>query len=142
MSIMLKQRKLYTSFVNLENAFDIALRIVLEWPTRKKGIPKVVVRSVMSLFEGAKIRVKVDSELSEEFEVKVGIHKESVLLPFLFAVVVDFVTEFAIVGVLCQLLCAEYLVLMCKMIKGLRNKFLKWMEAGESMDLNVNLGIT
>ena len=61
---------------------------------RKKGIPEVLVRSVMSLYEGAKTRVGVDTEWSEEFEVKVGIHQESMLLPFLFAVVIDVVTEF------------------------------------------------
>ena len=49
----------------------------------------------MSLYEGAKTRVRVDSELSEEFEVKVGMHQGSVLSPFLFVVVVDVVTEFA-----------------------------------------------
>ena len=37
----------------------------------------------------------MDSELSEEFVVKVGMHQGSVLSPFLFAVVVDAVTEFA-----------------------------------------------
>ena len=41
------------------------------------------------------IRVRVDSELSEEFEVMMEMHKASVLSPFLFAVVVDIVTEFA-----------------------------------------------
>ena len=35
------------------------------------------------------------SELSEEFEVKAGMHQGSVLSPFLFAVVVDVVIEFA-----------------------------------------------
>ena len=39
--------------------------------------------------------VREDSELSEEFEVTVGMHNKSVLSPFLFAVVVDVVTEFA-----------------------------------------------
>ena len=34
----------------------------------------------------AKIRVRVDSELSEELEVKVGINQGSVLSPFLSAV--------------------------------------------------------
>ena len=34
---------------------------------RKKGIPEVLVGSVMSLHEGAKTRVGVDSELSEKF---------------------------------------------------------------------------
>ena len=49
---------------------------------------------MISLYEGAKTRVRVDSELSGEFEVKVGMHQGSVLLPFLFALVVDVITEF------------------------------------------------
>ena len=38
---------------------------------RKKGIAVVLVRSVMSLYEGTRTRVKVDCELSEEFELNV-----------------------------------------------------------------------
>ena len=44
--------------------------------------------------EIAKTRVRMDSELSEEFEVEVGLNQGSVLSPFLFAVVIDVVTEF------------------------------------------------
>ena len=51
---------------------------MFEWAMRKKGIREGLVRSVMSLYEGAKTRVRVDSELSEEFEVKVGMHQGSV----------------------------------------------------------------
>ena len=46
------------------------------------------------MHEGAKTRARVDSELTEELEVKEGMHQGSVLSPFLFAVVVDVVTEF------------------------------------------------
>ena len=112
---------------------------VLEWVLRKKEILKVLVRSVIGLYEGAKIRVIVDSELSEEFEVKVGVHQGSVLSPFLFAVVVDVVTEFAREGALIELLYAGDLVLMSETIKGLRNKLLKWKEAFESKGLKVIL---
>ena len=59
-------------FVDLEKTIGRVPRIVLELVLRKKEIPEVLVRSVMSLYEGAKTRVRVDSELSEEFEVKVG----------------------------------------------------------------------
>ena len=59
---------------------------------RKKEIPDVLVRSVMSLYEGAKTRLRLDSELSE---VKVGMHQGSVLSSFLSTVVLDIVTEFA-----------------------------------------------
>ena len=48
----------------------------------------------MNLYGGAKTRFRVDSELSEEFEVKVGMHQVSVLSHVCFVVVVDGVTEF------------------------------------------------
>ena len=81
---------------------------------RKKGIPEVLVRSVMSLYEGAKTRVRVDYELSEEFDVKVGMYQASVLSPFLFTVVVDVVKVLARNSVLSQLLYANDLVLISK----------------------------
>ena len=62
-------------FVDLEKSSDRVLRKVSEWAMRKKGIPEVIVRAVMSLNEGAKTRVKVGLELSEEFEVKVGVYQ-------------------------------------------------------------------
>ena len=45
---------------------------------RMKGIPEVLVRSIMSLYKGAKTRVRVDYELSEEFEVYVRMHQASI----------------------------------------------------------------
>ena len=66
-------------FVDLEKVFDSVPKIVLKWALRKKEIPEVLVRSVMGLYEGAKTRVRVESELSEEFEAKVGMHQGSVL---------------------------------------------------------------
>ena len=103
-------------FVDLENAFDSVPRKVFEWAMRKKGISEVLVRSVTSLCEGAKTGVRVNSELSEEFEAKVGMHQASVLSPFLFALVVD-VAEFVREGALSELLYADDLVLMREMIR-------------------------
>ena len=135
-------KKLYMCFVDLVKAFDRVPREVFKCTMREKGIPDVLVGSVMSLYEGAKTRVILDSELSEEFEVKVGIPQGSVLSPFLFAVVVDVITEFAREGALSELLYADYFVLMSEIIEGLKNKFLKWKEVFESKGLKVNLGKT
>ena len=118
--------------VGLEKAFDRVPRKVLEWALRKKGMPDVLVGSVMSLYEGVKTRVRVDTELSEEFDVKVGMHHGSVQSPFLFAVVVDVVTEFTREGALSEMLYANDLVLMSETIEGLRNEFFKLKEACES----------
>ena len=89
---------------------------MLEWVVRNLRRPEVLVRSVMFLYEGAKTRVRVDSELTEEFEVNVGTYQGFVLSPFLFVVVLD-VTEFAKQGALNELLNADYLVLMSETIE-------------------------
>ena len=69
-----------------------------------------------------------------------GMHQGSVLSLFLFAVVVDVVTEFSREGALSELLYAKDIVLMSEAMDGLRNKFLKWKQAFESKGLKVTLG--
>ena len=93
----------------------------------------------MSLYDGAKTNgFLVVTGVKE----KVGMLQISVLTPFLFAVVVDVVTELAKDCMLRELLCADDLVLMSEAIKGLRIKFIKWKEAFESNGLKVSLGKT
>ena len=46
-------------FVDLEKAFDRVPRKVLERAMRKRSIPEAMVRALMSLYEGAKTRVRV-----------------------------------------------------------------------------------
>ena len=82
-----KDKKLYMCFVDVNKAFDRVPRKVMEWTMRKKGLSEVMVRAVVSLYDGAKTRVTVGSAYSEEFEVKVGVHQGSVLSPLLFAIV-------------------------------------------------------
>ena len=71
----------------------------------------------MSLYEGAKTRVRVYSELSEKFEVKVMMHHGSVLSHSLFVLVVGVFTELAR-GALSELLCVDELVLMSEPSEG------------------------
>ena len=74
--------------------------------------------------DGAKTRFRVDSMFSEEFEVKVWMHQGSFLSTFLFAVVVDLVTEFVRECVLSEVLYDDDFVLISETIEGLRNRFL------------------
>ena len=84
-----KRKCLYYCFVDLEKAFDRVPRKVIEFALRKKGVEEKLVQTVMRLYEGARTRVKVDSELSEPFVVKVGVHQGSVLSPLLFIKLMD-----------------------------------------------------
>ena len=118
-----KDKKLYMSLVDMEKAFDRVPRKVMEWAMRKKGLSEVIVRAVMSLYDGAKTRVRVGSAYSEEFEVKVGVHQGSVLSPLLFAIGVDVITENARRGVVNELLYADDLVVMSEDMEDLKERF-------------------
>ena len=80
-------------FVHLEKAFDRILRRAMQWTLKKKGLSKILVKAVMSLCEGSKIKVEVGSKFPDEFYVAVGVHQGTVLSPLLFAIVVNVVTE-------------------------------------------------
>ena len=118
-----KDKKLNMCFVNMEKAFDRVPRKVMEWAMRKKGLSEVIVRAVMSLYDGAKTRVRVGSAYSEEFEVKVGVHQGSVLSPLLFAIVVDVITENAKRSVVNELLFADDLILVSETMEDLKERF-------------------
>ena len=118
-----KKDKLCMCFVDMEKAFDRVPRKVMEWAMRKKGLSEVIVREVMSLYDGAKTRVRVGSAYSEEFEVKVGVHQGSVLSPLLFAIVVDVITENARRGVVNELLYADDLAIMSEDMEDLKERF-------------------
>jgi len=52
--------------------------------------------------------------------VEVGVHQGSVLLPLLFAVVVDVVTKCARKGLMNEILCADVLVLTSESLEALQ----------------------
>ena len=105
---------------------------------RKKGLSEVIVRAVMSLYDGAKTRVTMGSAYLVEFQAKAGVHQGSVLLPLLFAIVVDIITKNARREVVNELLYADDLVIMSKDREDLKERFWNWKNALESKGLKVN----
>ena len=118
-----KGKKLYMCFVDLEKAFDRVPRKVMEQAMGKKKVPGVMVKAVMSLYIGAKTKVKVGSGLSTELSVNVGVYHGSTLLPLPFAIVVDAVTETVRDGSINEILNADDLVLVGETMKDLTDKF-------------------
>ena len=80
--------------------------------------------------------------MSEEFEVKFGVHQGSTLSLLLFAIVVDVITGSVRNGLKNEMLYVDGLVLTSKTIEGLREEFWKWKVAFEREGLKVNLGKT
>ena len=107
-----KKKKLYYAFVDLEKTFDRVPREVVRWALRKLGVDEWLIRTVMALYAEACTVVRTGAELSESFEVKVGLHHGSVLSPLLFAAVMDVVSSEARSGLPSELLYADDLVIM------------------------------
>ena len=61
-----KDKQMYMCFVNLEKAFDRVPRRVMEWATGKKDLPEILVKAVMSLYEGSETKIRFGSRLSEK----------------------------------------------------------------------------
>ena len=107
-----RAKKLYMCFIDLEEAFDRVPRKAMEWALKRKSLPEVLAKAVMSLYEDLRTKVRVGSRLSEELGVRVGVHQGSVISPLIFAIVIDAKTKQARKGLYNEILYADDLVLM------------------------------
>ena len=88
------QRELHCVFVDLEKAYDRVPREELWYCMRKSGIVEKYVQLVQDMYKESETVMRcATTETTESFKVKVGLHQGSVLSPFLFAVIMDRLTD-------------------------------------------------
>ncbi|KAK3542023.1 hypothetical protein QTP86_010605 [Hemibagrus guttatus] len=78
---------------DLEKAYDRVPREELWYCMRKSGVAEKYVRVVQDMYERSRTVVRCAVGQTEEFKVKVGLHQGSALSPFLFAIVMDQLSE-------------------------------------------------
>ncbi|KAK3522582.1 hypothetical protein QTP86_025003 [Hemibagrus guttatus] len=78
---------------NLEKAYDRVPREELWYCMRKSGVAEKYVRVVQDMYERSRTVVRCAVGQTEEFSVEVGLHQGSALSPFLFAIVMDQLSE-------------------------------------------------
>ena len=106
-----------------------------------KGLLEVIVRAVMSLHNRAKTKVRVGSELSDEFLVQVGVHHGYLLsqLVMLFAIAMNAIIEFGKKGSMNETSYPYDSILISESIKKVREKFLNRKVEFQSKRSKVNL---
>ena len=87
------QKELHCVFIDLEKAYDRVPREELWECMRQAGVPECYVMSIQDMYEGARTSVRSAAGLTEDFEVRVGLHQGSALSPFLFAIIMDVLTK-------------------------------------------------
>ena len=133
---------LYMAFVDLEKAFDRVPRRVIWWAMRKLGVEEWLIRTVQSMYEDARSRVRVGDDYSDEFEVKVGVHQGSVLSPLLFIIVLEALSQEFRTGCPWEMLYADDLAIVDTSLDSLIERLTKWKSGMEGKGLRVNMGKT
>ncbi|KAK3575285.1 hypothetical protein QTP86_023405, partial [Hemibagrus guttatus] len=87
------QKELHCVFVDLEKAYDRVPREELWYCMRKSGVAEKYVRVVQDMYVRSRTVLRCAVGQTEEFNVEVGLHQGSALSPFLFAIVMDQLSE-------------------------------------------------
>ena len=87
------QSELHCVFADLEKAYDRVPREELWYCTKKSEMVEKYLRLVQNMYEENETMVRCAIRTTESFKFKVGLHQESALSPFLFAVIMDRLTN-------------------------------------------------
>ena len=95
----------------------------------------------MALYSDARLRVRAIAGLTEEFEMKAGVHQGSALNPLLFIFVMEEAAKESRQGGTCELLYADDLVLTAE-TKEVIEMFRQWRREMEKRRLKINMNKT
>ncbi|GFR73286.1 RNA-directed DNA polymerase from mobile element jockey-like [Elysia marginata] len=130
-----KKVELFTTFVDLEKAYDRVPRDLVYWSLRKRKVPEKLIRLAK-----ATTVVRTAHGKTSQFEIEVGLHQGSGLSPFLFTIVLDTISEECRNGLPWELLFADDLAIIADSEEELQRRWLKWQIGLESNGLKVNTG--
>ena len=86
---LMKDRKLYAAFMDLEKAYDKVDWDALWEVLKIYGVGGQLLQGIKAFYQNASACVRIDGELSESFGIRVGVRQGCVMSPWLFNVYMD-----------------------------------------------------
>ena len=108
------QRAVHCAFLDLEKAYDRVPREEFWERLLLVKTSECYIKIIKDVYDGATTTVRRAAGLTEEFKVSVGLHQGSALSPFLFALIMDKLTEDIRKDAPCDMLFADGIVLSRK----------------------------
>ena len=132
------QKELHCVFIDLEKVYDRVPREELWECMHQAGVPECFVESIQDMYEGARTSVRSAAGLTEDFEVRVGLHQGSALSPFLFAIIMDVLTKDARKEAPWDMMFADDVVLCREDKEELEVSLERWKKVFEERGLRVS----
>ena len=88
----------YINFIDYEKAFDSVDRETMWKLLRHYGVPERIISLIQCTYEDMNCKIAHAGQLSESFEVKIGVRQGCLLSPFLFLLVIDWIMKIATTG--------------------------------------------
>ena len=132
------QKELHCVFVDLEKAYDRVPREELWCCMRKSGVAEKYVRLVQDMYENSMTAVRCAVGVTDSFKVKVGLHQGSALSPFLFALVMDRLTDEVRQESPWTMMFADDIVICSESREQLEENLERWRYALERRGMKVN----
>ncbi|VDP85686.1 unnamed protein product [Schistosoma mattheei] len=84
---------LHTNFIDYEKVFDTMDRTTLWRLLRHYGVPEKIVNIIQNSYDGLHCKIVHGGQLTDSFEVKTGVRHVCLLSPFLFLLVIEWITK-------------------------------------------------
>ena len=133
---------MHFAFIDLEKAYDRVPRDEVWYCMRKSGVSEVYVRVVQDMYRNSMTTIRSTVGYTEWFNVEVGLHQGSALSPFLFALVIDRITDEVRKDAPQNMMFADDIVLCGNTRNEVEEELELWREALERRGMKVSRGKT
>ena len=132
------QKAVHCAFIDLEKAYDRVPREELWECLRLAETSECYIKIIQDMYDGVTKTVRSAAGLTKEFKVGVGLHQGSTLSPFLFAIIIDRMTEDIRKDAAWDMLSADDIVLCRQNHRELEEDLEIWRNALERRGLKVS----
>jgi len=121
-----------------EGVYDRVPRVILWKALEKKGVRIAYIRAIKDMYEGGSTSVRTQDGDTEDFPIIIGLHQGSTLIPYLFTLVLDVLTEHIQELAPRCMLFADDVVLLGESREELNGRLVIWRQALETYGFRMN----